>query len=429
MLDDHLARAVRWAAGSSRRLAVLFVDLDRFKRINDTLGHVAGDALLVEAAERIVRVVRNSDWVSRGRQAEATVSRFGGDEFIVVLSDLGDPDGAAIVARRLLEAFEAPLVVEGQPLVVTASIGIACHPEDGSEPEALVRRADAAMYQSKQSGRNTFQFFDAEANLRSERALVLERELRMAFERGELRLCYQPVVDTRTGSVRRFEALARWRHPTLGSVRPEEFVRIAEETGMIGLLGRWALEAACIQMREWHAAGFPALSVSVNVSAQQIRRGDLVGDVERVLAVSGLPASALDLEITESTFLENAEIVRDAFAQLRARGVRLTIDDFGTGYSPLAYLRDFPIGSLKIDRRFVEAMGRSERGAALVAAIIALGHRLGMTVVAEGVGDEAQRASLTEEGCDLLQGFGISPPLEADEVAAFLSAKEAAEAR
>ena len=405
LLHDRIGQAIAQAQRNDEALALLFIDLDRFKTVNDSLGHPVGDRLLQAVAGRLAACTRVSD----------TVARIGGDEFVVLLSNLDRPEAARHVAQKVLEALSEPVSLDGHELKVTPSIGICVYPHDGADVEALMRNADTAMYHAKQMGRNNFQFFTQAMNDAAQQRLVLENNLRHAVERGEFVLHYQPQLDLRTGGIVGFEALVRWRHPQRGMVLPSEFVPAAEETGLIGPIGEWVLREACTQARAWQKAGNPQLQVAVNCSAQQFQREGFVETVGRVLRDTGMPALRLELEITESVIIHHSEEVNARFQALEDMGVRISIDDFGTGYSSLSYLKRLAIHQLKIDQSFVRDISSDPDDAAIVSAIIAIAHSLGLDVVAEGVETDEQLAFLRSLGCDAAQGYFFSKPLPADE--------------
>ncbi|MFU2486393.1 EAL domain-containing protein [Thauera sp. WH-1] len=401
LLEDRLQVELAHAARMRSRLAVMFVDLDRFKRINDSLGHEVGDRLLVEIASRLRASLREDD----------TVARMGGDEFLVILSNLQGPDEAAVTARRLVSALRRPVVIEGRELVVTTSVGISIYPDDSLDAQTLIKNADIAMYRAKDEGRNSFQLYEPAMNARSLEHLALETALHRALPRSELQLYFQPLVEAGAGSLVAAEALLRWQHPDLGLVSPADFIPLAEETGLIVPIGEWVLRSACEYHCSWRETGRPPLRMMVNISARQFRDEGFVAMVGSVLADTGMPPESLTLELTESMLMEGTDRAIARLEQLRALGVGLAIDDFGTGYSSLAYLKRFPIDELKIDRLFVRGIDRNPRDAALVAAIVSLGHSLGLRVVAEGVETRAHLEVLRGQGCDLAQGFHFSRPL------------------
>ncbi len=400
LLQDRLDQAILQSRRRERHAAVLFIDLDRFKPINDTLGHEVGDALLTQVARRCQRAVRETD----------TVARHGGDEFVVVLPELDNAQDAAVLARKLLAALGEPYRLGEHELTVTASIGIALYPEDGQSASMLLRNADAAMYGAKADGRNAFQFYSAELNTASLGELLLENQLRGALDRDELVLFYQPKVDGRSGQLAGAEALLRWRHPELGLLAPGRFVPAAEESGLIVPIGEWVLRSACRQMRAWLDAGLQPPPVAVNLSAQQLAHQDLVALVHDALSSHRLPAGMLELELTETMLMRDVDHTIEVLARLRAMGVRLAIDDFGSGYSSLAYLKLFEVDVLKIDRSFVNDIRSDGAEGTIAAAVIALAHSLGQQVVAEGVENDYQRDFLARHHCDQFQGYLFGRP-------------------
>ena len=401
LLEDRLQVELAHAARLRCRLAVMFVDLDRFKRINDSLGHEVGDRLLVEISQRLRGSLREDD----------TVARMGGDEFLVILNNLAGPDEAAMMARRLVGALRRPVQIEGRELVVTTSLGISIYPDDSQDANTLIKYADVAMYRAKDEGRNSFQLFEPAMNARSLEHLALETALHRALPRNELLLHFQPLVEPATGRPEAVEALLRWQHPDLDLVSPADFIPLAEDTGLIVPIGEWVLRNACERHREWRESGGGSLRMMVNISARQFRDEGFVAMVGSVIAETGMPPECLTLELTESMLMDATDRAIARLEQLRALGVGLAIDDFGTGYSSLAYLKRFPIDELKIDRLFVRGIDRNARDAALVSAIISLGHSLGLRVVAEGVETPGHLKVLQSEGCDLAQGFHFSRPL------------------
>ena len=405
LLEDRLTHALAVSARNGKRTAVMFVDLDRFKTVNDSLGHAVGDVLLKEVAARLVRQLRAGD----------TICRIGGDEFVVVLPEIKRSADAAHVAQKLLEHLSQPARVEERDLAVTPSIGIAVFPDDGRDAETLIRNADAAMYHAKERGRANCQFFTSEMNQAASRRLVLESDLRRALGADELRVFYQPIVEAKTGRIAAHEALVRWQHPERGLVSPAEFIPIAEETGMILRLGEQVLRQAC----RWATLiGVErALPVSVNLSPRQFNDPRLVQTVAAALAETGLPARLLQLEITETTAMQHTDATLATLKRLKDLGVSIAIDDFGTGYSSLSYLKRFPVDKLKVDRSFTDDLPGDADQCAVVSAIVALAHALELQVIAEGVEDEAQRAFLQACGCEFIQGYLTGRPLDAEAAA------------
>lgn len=421
MLSEQLESILQSARLAGEGVALLFLDLDRFSRINDTLGHAVGDELLKAVADRLVNAVRGTDYVGRPDAPDSeSVSRLGGDEFTIVLPQTTSSETAVQVARRILETVRAPFTLEGHRIDLTASIGIAHFPNDGSDPDALLRSADAAAYHAKELGRDLYQFFSESMNEKATRDMHLESGLRAGIERGELTLHYQPQFDAQTGRIVAAEALVRWRSPDYGMIHPADFIPLAEESGLIVPLGEWVLRTACGQARVWRDAGLPEIRIAVNVSSHQVRKGGLLETVERALRHARLDASILEVEITESALIGDAPEVLETLRGLRSMGVRLALDDFGTGYSSLSHLVRFPFDALKIDRCFVNEIGTQGQGNAIIAAVVAMAQRLQLTVTAEGVETPEQREFLRIEGCDLLQGFLTGRPVEPDALEALL---------
>jgi diguanylate cyclase (GGDEF)-like protein len=412
LLMDRLTQALVHAHRHQRRLAVLFFDLDHFKLVNDTLGHAGGDRLLRGVAERLSACVRADD----------TVARVGGDEFMVLFSDLQRSDHAPRLAAKVLKALEPPFTIEGETVYVTASVGLALYPEDGDESDSLMRNADSAMYRAKELGRNNYQLCTPGMNTRALERMSLESGLRRALERDEFVLHYQPLVDLATGRWVGTEALVRWQHPQRGLVPPDTFIPLAEESRLILPLGEWVMHAACAQLRQWRDAGLPGLRMSVNLSMRQLQQKELARSVEAALARSGVPAQALELEITESVAMHNVDWTKSVLRTLRDMGVRISIDDFGTGQSSLTHLKHFPLSTLKIDRGFVRDIAVDPDDEAIVRAVIALAHTLKLAVVAEGIETDAQLRFLAEAGCEEGQGYLFCPPRPADELSAVLTA-------
>ena len=410
LLLDRLGQALALAHRESHHVAVLFMDLDRFKTINDSLGHMAGDALLQTVAQRLSASLREGD----------TVSRLGGDEFVVVLPRLDEPKAAEKVAIKLVEALAPPFQLGGQELRVSASIGISLFPEDGRDTEALLRNADSAMYHAKDMGRNNYQFFMEQMNVAAAERLRLENDLHRALERREFELHYQPRISVASGGACGIEALIRWRRPERGLVPPGQFIPLAEDTGLIVAIGEWVIDVACRQAVAWCAAGLPHLPVAVNLSPRQFRHSNLVGTVAQALGRHGWPSNLLELEITEGVLMQHTDETLKTLEALNRLGVGLAIDDFGTGYSSLSYLKRFPVDCLKIDQSFVRDITVDPEDAAIVTAIIGLAHSLGLAVVAEGVETPNQLAFIREAGCDEAQGYHFSRPMPADQLAAWL---------
>ncbi len=423
LFQEKLHPALEAARRHRRTAALLFLDLDRFKRINDTMGHTAGDDLLREAAQRISQCIRMTDCVVRpgGQDRDFLVARLGGDEFIVLLSEIERVQDAARVARRVIDSLLRPFTLGGQEVFISGSIGIAIYPLDGEDPETLLKNADTAMYHAKDQGRNNYQFYTESMNASAFERLVLETNLRRALEREEFALHFQPQVCLRTGQVTGAEALVRWQHPDLGLVPPSGFIGIAEETGLITALGHWVLRAACSQGRQWQEAGRDDLRIAVNVSSRQFAQKGFAGMVARVLNETGMNPARLDLELTETYLMEDAEESLSVLRDLKALGVLLSIDDFGTGYSSLGYLRRLPIDALKVDRSFLAGVPGDDDRTTITNAIIALGRSLRLRVIAEGVESGHQLAFLRDQGCDEIQGYLVSRPVPAERFAEFLA--------
>lgn len=406
LFRDHLELELAHAHRSGRMVAVMFLDLDRFKIINDTLGHAFGDQLLRAVAERLRACVREGD----------TVSRLGGDEFTFIIPDIANSQDTVLIAQKILNAMSRSFQVEGHEVHVTPSIGIALYPSDADDAGSLIKKADTAMYHAKEHGKNTFQFYRDDMNVSNFERLTLENGLRKALEKGELLVYYQPLIDQNTGQIISMEALARWQHPDLGMIYPTKFIPIAEETGLIVPIGEWVLMKACAQTRTWHDAGFHTLRVTVNLSARQFKQQNLVSTIIQVLQKTGLDPHYLELELTEGIVMQNDVAILLALRELKALGILLSIDDFGTQYSSLSYLKRFPIDTLKIDRSFVHDITTNPDDAAIVTAIIAIAESLKLKVVAEGVENKEQAAFLHKLRCDNIQGYVYSHPLPAGDV-------------
>ena len=403
LMMDRLEQAIAFAQRQNQGLALLFIDLDRFKNINDSLGHSIGDRLLQAVAARLLDSVRNAD----------TIGRYGGDEFIVLLSGIDQVEAIAGVAENLITAIAKPYLIEGHELAVTLSMGISLYPNDGKTPEDLIKKADTAMYKAKEAGRNNYQYFTQHMGDMARDRLALENELRHALERQEFELYYQALADITTNTIVGVEALLRWHHPERGLLLPQEFIGVAEESGLVIPIGNWVLHEACRQNRAWQDAGLSAIPVGVNISPLQFRRLGLLQEIEKVLRSTGLAPGHLSLELTEGVVMHQTGTTVATLRSLREMGVLISIDDFGTGYSSLGYLKSFPLDALKIDRTFIADLASDPNSTAITRAIIAMGRSLGLKIVAEGVCSDQQLAYLQQLGCDEFQGYHYSPPLEA----------------
>jgi diguanylate cyclase (GGDEF)-like protein len=410
MFGQLLNASIKVALRHGRQCAVLFIDLDRFKIINDTLGHADGDTLLVEMAQRLKGCVRSSD----------VVARFGGDEFVVLLNEVDEPHHAAEVAQKLLAVIVKPVLLRGQECRVTASIGIAICPVDGEDEQQLTKNADLAMYLAKEEGKNGFRFFSRQMKTQSIERLAMETGLRNAIDRQEFSLHYQPKRDLETGAIAGVEALLRWRHPDLGVLPPAQFIPLAEETGLIVPIGRWVMKTACAQGVAWQHEGMPPLSIAVNLSPRQFLHEGLLDDLDDVLTETGLDPALLEIEITEGMVMQNVDRAIDLLTMIKARGVRLAIDDFGTGYSSMSLIKRFPIDTLKIDRSFVRELPRDTEDKAIAEAIIGIGKALGLTIIAEGVETAEQEQFLRDRACDQMQGYLLSKPVPAGDIPAIV---------
>ncbi|HKK00545.1 MAG TPA: EAL domain-containing protein, partial [Desulfuromonadales bacterium] len=408
LLKDRLDQALAQASRSRQLVAVLFIDIDRFKGVNDALGHHRGDQLLKALGTRLQSCVRRSD----------TVARLGGDEFVILLTNVANEEAVTRIAQEALDALARPVRLDDQEIFATGSIGISLYPLDGDDVDTLLKNADIAMYQAKELGRNTYQFYNADADSHTLERLFLGNDLRRALEREEFALVYQPQVNVTTGRLIGLEALVRWQHPDLGLISPAQFIPLAEETSMIITLGQWVLRTACVQAKAWQDAGFAPLRVAVNISARQFWQADLAAIVKRILNETGLDAEWLELELTETMLMENADTTKRALRELKQMGICLAIDDFGTGYSSLNYLKHFPIDRLKIDRSFVHDISINPDDAAIAEAIVALAHSLRLRVMAEGVETREQLEFLHVRFCEEMQGFYFSPPLTAEKITA-----------
>ena len=411
LLSDRLDRAMLAVQRSQRQLAVMFIDLDRFKTINDSLGHLTGDHLLKEVASRLCRAVRASD----------TVARLGGDEFVVLVPGIRGPEESTGVAEKIIEALASPFPFDGRMLHITPSIGICMYPDDGADVETLMRHADAAMYHAKASGRNNYQYFTQRMNLAAALHFELESSLRLALGREEFELYYQPIIDTGTRRVHTMEVLLRWRRPGQGLVLPDHFIPIMEENGLIVTVGEWVMRRACEQSVAWQRQGLAPVPLAVNLSPRQFMNRGLIEAIRRVLADTGIDPALLEFEITETALMQHGEQTLEILEQINAMGIRLSIDDFGTGYSSLAYLKRFPVKKIKIDRAFIKDLEESTEDRAIVAAIIALSDSLQLSVVAEGVETEGQFALLKKNGCQYAQGYLFAQPVPGPEARALLA--------
>jgi diguanylate cyclase (GGDEF)-like protein/PAS domain S-box-containing protein len=410
LLNDRLTHAIASANRYHQKLAVLFLDLDGFKHINDSLGHAIGDKLLKAMGERLPASVRKSD----------TVSRLGGDEFVVVLSSIERSEDAALSATKIIAVAIAPYSIDQHDLHVSVSVGISIYPDDGVEAEALIQNADNAMYHAKEHGSNNYRFFQEDMNVQAVRRQALEASLRRALERHEFELHYQPKIDLKSGKITGVEALIRWRHPERGLIPPAEFIPIAESCGLIVPIGRWVLAEACTQAREWQSAGLPEIPVAVNISSVEFRDKNFLENLRATLNETGLEPCHLELELTESVLMQHVESTAFVLGELRAMGVHLAVDDFGTGYSSLSYLSQFPINSLKIDKLFVQGITSERDDAPIISAVINMGRSLMQRVIAEGVETREQLAFLQSRGCDEGQGYYFSHPVVAEQFAKML---------
>ncbi|MBD1833533.1 EAL domain-containing protein [Cyanobacteria bacterium FACHB-472] len=411
LFNEKLLQALADARYRQYSLAVMFIDMDRFKTINDTLGHAVGDRLLQLFAERMANCLRDND----------TVARWGGDEFTLLLPHINDPKDAAKIAQRILDALKPAFSLEGHQLHMSSSIGISLYPQDGEDPETLLRNADISLYRAKEQGRNNYRFYVPAMNSQASELLTLENRLHHALRQGEFVIYYQPQVNIKTGEIIAMEALLRWNHPTLGLVSPKKFIPLAEENGLIIPIGEWVLRTACAQNKAWQKAGFSPLRVAVNLSARQFQQPNLVAMVRQVLAETGLSPHFLELEITESTIMQNVDKGREWVRDLYAMGVHISMDDFGTGYSSLGYLKKFPFHTLKIDQSFVRDLRDQPEDTAIISAVIALGRGLNLRVVAEGVETHQQMELLQSLQCEEMQGYWFSMPLEVEDATHFLN--------
>lgn len=411
LFNERLHHAIAKAKKNQQMLAVMFLDLDHFKKINDTLGHATGDMLLKNFAKRVLNCLRGSD----------TVARWGGDEFTILLSPVTNEKDVAQIGERIIESIKNSFDIEGNHLHVGVSIGIAIYPQDGEDGETLLKNADAILYRAKDQGRNHYRFYNPMVNAQASGLLKLENLLHQALEKQQFRLHYQPKVNTETLEIVGMEALIRWQHPEQGQISPQKFIPLAEESGLIVPIGQWVLYNACRQNKAWQLAGFPPFQVAVNISPRQFQQGKLVSTIKRVLELTQLDPQFLELEITENIIINNVDFAQEALTQLSRLGVNIAIDDFGTGYSSLAYLKKFPFHTLKIDQSFVRELKNKPEDKAIISAIITLGRGLGLKVVAEGVETEEQLKLLRELKCQEIQGYWFSKPLEVDRATKLLN--------
>jgi diguanylate cyclase (GGDEF)-like protein len=412
LFQDRMKQAIARARRHKQMVTVLLLDLDMFKRVNDTFGHAAGDELIKTVGKRLVDAIHGADTVTpRGEHHSMTVSRLGGDEFGILITDLRSIDSVMRVIKRVIESVSESLKIAGNTVHMTCSMGLSLYPNDGLDPESLLRNADVAMYHAKRQGRNNYQFYCREINATTFQQLVMENQLRHAVDNEEFILYYQPKVEVRSGRICGMEALIRWDHPQLGIVGPTDFIPIAEETGLIIPIGEWVLRTACAQAAAWVNAGVREISVAVNLSAQQFRQKNLLEQIVETLDAAKLDPCHLELEITESTLMEDIEAVTGTLTALHNLGVKLSIDDFGTGYSSLSYLKQFPIDTLKIDRSFVRDIPGDPDDVAIVTAIIAMAHSMGLKVIAEGVETDQQLAFLQALRCNEIQGYLFHEPV------------------
>ena len=419
MFKEYVDRSIAHARRKQQLHAILFLDVDNFKKVNDTLGHHAGDLLLQKVSERLTNVLRGDDYVTRGRTQEDSdkiLARLGGDEFIILLTDIQEAHAAGLVAQRLVDTLARPITIQEQECHVSASIGITLYPSDGTDTNELIKHADIAMYHAKAKGKNNYQFFEHSMNVETIERLELEGKLCNALEQGQLELYYQPQVDGVTHEVVGLEALLRWHNPEYGLMLPTDFIAVAEASGLILPIGEWVLREACRQTRLWQEAGHPIRVISVNVSSVQFARQDVPTIVRQALEESRLDPRCLELEITESAIMSDPEVAVKRLDQIKALGVNIALDDFGTGYSSLSHLRRFPIDTLKIDRSFIHEIEAKSTDAEIVAAVAALAHTLGLRVVVEGIEKKSHLGIVVERQCDVVQGFLFSRPLPANEI-------------
>ena len=423
LFEDRLKQAVIQAERNNRKIGIFFLDLDNFKRINDSFGHQTGDLLLRKIAERLISGLRTIDIVKKhgADQDLPTIARMGGDEFTILLTEINTAQDTIRIAELIKNIISEPFKLYDQEVFITSSVGIAAYPDDGRDVNSLLKNAHSAMYYAKESGRNNFQFYEKSMNKSAYNRLILENELRTAIDNKEFILHYQPRIDIRSGKTISMEALIRWIQPEKGTISPLEFIPLAEESGLIVPIGEWVLRNACRQIREWQNSGLQPVRISINLSAQQFAKKNLVHIIDKTLKEFSLDPSCLELEITESVLMQNTELTISMLSDLKKMGIQLSMDDFGTGYSSFSYLKLFPLDVLKIDRSFINDIPHNADSASIVAAIIAMSHNLNLTVIAEGVETEQQLDYLREKGCDEVQGFLFSRPLPVEEMSKWLS--------
>ncbi len=425
LFKDRLNHSIMSAERMKKLIGIMFIDLDNFKRINDTLGHNVGDQLLQGIAGRLKKCIRKTDSITRlfADELESFVARTGGDEFTLQLTDVDHIQDIARASKRIINTFSDPFVIGSHEIFITASLGIAVYPFDGTDVDALLMNADVAMYQAKNQGRNNCQFYSASMNSLAYERFTMENKLWKALEQNEFCLFYQPQVNIWTGEIIGVEALIRWMQPDLILVKPKDFIPLAEETGLIVEIGKWVLHAACSQIRAWQEAGIKPMTITVNVSSTQFRQKGFVETVAQILSTTGLDPSYLQLELTEGTLMQNNEDTLAKLKALKTIGVKISIDDFGTGYSSLGYLKRFPISTLKIDRSFIHDIVTNKEDQTITKAIIDLGHNLNLNVIAEGVEMHRQLSFLSKHSCDGIQGYLICPPLNSDALMQFFKTK------
>ncbi len=410
ILNSQINRTLEQAKRHNREFAIMFIDLDRFKIINDSLGHHIGDLLLKNVAMRLILSVRKAD----------TIARLGGDEFTILLDEIHNINDTSTIANKVLYNISQPFYLEGHELLITASIGISEYPYDGSNLVELFKNADAAMYHAKELGRNNFQFYNNKIGVKATENMALESKLRRALDRDEFVLHYQPQLDLVTGKICGLEALIRWNSPELGLMTPSKFIPMAEETGLILPIGEWVLQSACFHNKAWQGAGLPKMHVAINVSFRQLHSHNFISTIDKALKMTNIEPQFLEIELTESSVMKETKFTMKIIQEIKARGIHISIDDFGTGYSSLSYLKQFPINKIKIDQSFVRDIDDSPDAKAIIEAIIAMSHSLNLNVIAEGVETGSQLNYLKEKGCDQIQGFWLSMPKPADEIALML---------